>query len=77
MIFLSISYVFYQALMERKEYEQAISDFKKVIELEPENKSAKNHVTMCRHHQKLVFEKEKKIYSKMFQKLADEAEVCF
>nr|KAG5689470.1 hypothetical protein BaRGS_021017 [Batillaria attramentaria] len=60
-----------QALLERNEYESASADFERVIQLEPENKAAKNQLTLCKHREKQFREREKKLYANMFKKLAE------
>ncbi|PVD33481.1 hypothetical protein C0Q70_04737 [Pomacea canaliculata] len=58
-----------QARLERNEYELALEDFEKVVELEPDNKAAKNQILLCKQRKKQFLEREKKLYSNMFQKL--------
>ncbi|XP_001356347.2 FK506-binding protein 59 [Drosophila pseudoobscura] len=52
------------------ELEDALEDFQKVIQLEPGNKAAANHVVICRQKIKETKTKEKKLYANMFTKLA-------
>ncbi|XP_037960475.1 FK506-binding protein 59 [Teleopsis dalmanni] len=52
------------------EFLEAITDFKKVIELEPNNKAAHNQIIICNQRIKEANEREKKIYSGMFAKFA-------
>ncbi|XP_064538072.1 FK506-binding protein 59 [Drosophila montana] len=52
------------------ELEDALEDFLKVIELEPGNKAAANHVVICKQKLKQNKDKEKKLYANMFTKLA-------
>ena len=47
-----------------------MSDFQKVLELEPSNKAALNQIQICKHKIKEANEKEKRIYANMFTKLA-------
>lgn len=59
-----------QARLERNDYDIAIADLNQVIELEPDNKAAKNQLALCKHRQKQFYEREKKIYANMFAKLS-------
>ncbi|KAH8350500.1 hypothetical protein KR067_004998 [Drosophila pandora] len=52
------------------ELEDALEDFQKVIQLEPANKAASNHVLICKQKIKESKNKEKKLYANMFTKLA-------
>uniref|UniRef100_A0A1I8PXB3 peptidylprolyl isomerase n=1 Tax=Stomoxys calcitrans TaxID=35570 RepID=A0A1I8PXB3_STOCA len=52
------------------EYDEALLDFQKVLELEPTNKAAQNQIQICKHKIKEAKDKEKKIYANMFSKLA-------
>lgn len=59
-----------ESLIALNEHELAKTDFHKVLDLDPENKAAKNKVTMCMHQLKLVKEKERKTFANMFDKFA-------
>ncbi len=48
----------------------ALSDFKKVLDIEPENKAAKNQVIICQQKIKQQREEEHKRYGGMFEKFA-------
>lgn len=52
------------------EYDEALIDFQKVLELEPTNKAAQNQIQICKHKIKEAKDKEKRIYANMFTKLA-------
>lgn len=54
---------------------KALEDFKKVIELEPENKAAKNQISLCEHELKTQEKREQALYTKMFRKYCDTSEV--
>ena len=41
----------------------------KVLELDPENKAAKNKVTICQHQIKAQRDKEKRTFANMFDRL--------
>lgn len=63
-----------QALFAQKDYELAMKDFLVVLEVNPENKAAKNEATLCRQKIKAFHEKEKRIFGNMFEKFAKEDE---
>lgn len=58
-----------EALSALNEHELALNDFEKVLELDAENKAAKNKVTICMHQIKINKEKEKKTFANMFDKV--------
>ncbi len=60
-----------QAHLGLKEYEMALADFKKVLDIEPENKAAKNQVIICQQKLKQQREEEHKRYGGMFEKFAE------
>lgn len=60
-----------QALQNKADYDLAKQDFERVVELDPQNKAAKNQVTVCVRKMKQIKEKEKKLYAGMFQKFAE------
>lgn len=51
-----------------QEYEKAIEDFEKLLQLEPENKAAKNQLIKARHGLKTQKEKEKAMFKTMISK---------
>jgi len=55
-----------QALQKRKDYSQAVSDYKRVVELEPENKAAKSQMAVCNKEIQKDLLREKKLYTNMF-----------
>ncbi|ALC38323.1 FK506-bp2 [Drosophila busckii] len=59
-----------QCNMTINELDDALEDFQKVIQLEPGNKAAANHVVICKQKIKQNKDKEKKLYANMFTKLA-------
>nr|XP_054761967.1 peptidyl-prolyl cis-trans isomerase FKBP4-like [Lytechinus pictus] len=61
-----------QAYIHLSEFDKAKLDFLKVLEIEPENKAAKNQLTVSNQKLKQHHEKEKKIYGNMFQRFADQ-----
>lgn len=62
-----------QAYYDIKEWDKAIDDFNRCLEIEPENKAVKNQIIMCKHQQKLHSEHEKKIYRNLLNVLSKEA----
>ena len=49
-------------------YFSAKLDFTKVLELDPENKAAKNKVAICQHQMKSQRDKEKRTFANMFDR---------
>ena len=60
------------ALMGRKDYAEAAASFQKVVDYYPENKPAKNSITVANKLQEQEKAKIKKKYSGMFQKFVEE-----
>lgn len=60
----------FQALLLMNEPQLAKDDFEKLLTIEPSNKAAAAQISICRQKMKLLREKEKKIYSNMFDKFA-------
>lgn len=65
-----------QALQHRKDYEEAIEEYRMVLELEPENKAAVQNIHECRQQLTLMHERERRKYRGMFERLAKEGEVA-
>ncbi|KAK6637332.1 hypothetical protein RUM44_007747 [Polyplax serrata] len=61
-----------QASLNMSEPEAAKLDFEAVIRLEPGNKLAANHISMCCNKIKQQREREKKLYANMFEKFAQQ-----
>lgn len=61
-----------QARVQTSEYEEAKVDFEEVLALEPDNKAAKNQVTICNQRIKQFNDKQKKLYAGMFTKFAEQ-----
>ncbi|XP_078611569.1 peptidyl-prolyl cis-trans isomerase FKBP4-like [Branchiostoma floridae x Branchiostoma japonicum] len=59
-----------QARFTIRDYEEAKSDFNAVLNIDPNNKAAKNQVTTILQQQKKEREREKKLYGNMFEKMA-------
>ena len=54
----------------------AINDYKSVLEIDPNNKAAKNQITITNQKMKVIKDKERQTYAGMFQKFAEiDAEV--
>lgn len=53
-----------------KEAEDAKKDFFRVLELEPDNKAAKQQIAVCDRLIKQHKERERQVYSRMFEKFA-------
>jgi FKBP-type peptidyl-prolyl cis-trans isomerase len=58
------------ANLNLQNYEEAIADFKSVLEIDPDNKAAKNQIAIAGHKIKQIRLKEKQTYAGMFQKFA-------
>ncbi|XP_034828550.1 FK506-binding protein 59 isoform X1 [Maniola hyperantus] len=59
-----------QALLGMGEPEQALKDFQKVVEAEPQNKAAANQIVVCRTKLQQQKQREKSMYANMFDKFA-------
>lgn len=59
-----------RALMIANEPQKAAEDFKKVLEINPSNKIAKENLVVCRNIMKDLLQKEKQVYANMFEKFA-------
>lgn len=60
------------ANLNLRNYEDSVADFKAVLEMDPENKAAKNQLAIATHKIKQIRENEKKTYAGMFEKFANE-----
>ncbi|ELU01505.1 hypothetical protein CAPTEDRAFT_173491 [Capitella teleta] len=58
------------ASMQIQDFEDAIADFNRVLEVDPNNKAAKNQIIICQQTMKKIKEKEKQTYAGMFAKFA-------
>jgi tetratricopeptide (TPR) repeat protein len=61
--------VFAQAHLELGNFEEAISDFKSVLQVNPNNKVAEEKIVVANEKLKELRKKEKGIYSQMFKKV--------
>jgi len=59
-----------EALLAMNDYEAAKTDFEKTVELDQDNKAAKNKVSICLQKVKAQKAKEKKTFANMFDKFA-------
>ena len=57
--------------MNMKNYDEAVSDFQRVLEVDSGNKAAKNQLAVAKHHIRQQREKEKQTYAGMFTKFAE------
>jgi FK506-binding protein 4/5 len=56
--------------MQLKDFNLAINDFQTVIELDPDNKAARNKVAYCLQEIKAQKNRDKKVFANMFDKFA-------
>lgn len=63
--------LFLQANLNLQNFDEAIADFKAVLDLDPENKAAKNQLTITNHRVKQIQNRERQTYAGMFQKFAE------
>ena len=61
-----------QAYILMQEYEEAVADFHKCLELDPENKAAQSRLAFSQQKLKAYKVAEKKRYVKLFEKLSEE-----
>jgi len=59
-----------QALQQRKDFEEAIVIYNKIVEIEPENKAAPQQILVCKHQVAELLAQEKKRFSGLFDKLS-------
>ncbi|VDM97909.1 unnamed protein product, partial [Onchocerca ochengi] len=59
-----------QALQEQNDVDEAIIEYKKVLEYEPDNKAAAAQILACKKKLAQIREKEKKRYKGMFENFA-------
>lgn len=57
------------------DYDDAQKDFLRVLEINNKNKEAKRHLDQCSFKVREYRQKEKQLYSNMFEKFAKEDEV--
>lgn len=60
---------------DRNDFKQAIELFNRCIELDPNNKAARNQINLCQQQIEKYANKEKQIFSKLFEALANDKEV--
>lgn len=60
-----------QALESRKDYDEAIIEYKKILEIEPDNKAAQQQILICKNALAELRAQEKKRYTNLFKKLAE------
>jgi len=59
-----------QAYQHQNDFHEAVADYEQVLRLEPDNKAAQQGIQQCRQQLKLQKEKDKRLYSALFQKMA-------
>lgn len=59
-----------EAYIALNDHELAKNDFQKVLDMDPDNKAAKNKVSICAHQIKVQKNREKKTFANMFDKFA-------
>lgn len=62
--------IFFQANQNIGEYDEAIKDFTKVLQFEPENKAAMASIQQCKAKVREQLQKDKAIFGNMFEKFA-------
>ncbi|KAL5007856.1 hypothetical protein ScPMuIL_016662 [Solemya velum] len=60
-----------QARFERNDFDTAVEDFKHVLDIDANNKAAKQRLLLCNQKLKLFHDKQKNIYKGMFEKFAE------
>lgn len=59
-----------QSRLATHDFENAVNDFTKILEVEPENKAAQNGITLAKHKIQEYKQREKKLFAGMFDKFA-------
>lgn len=59
-----------QGMVATQDYKEAETNFLEVLRLEPGNKAAHSQIRHCRQLLKAQMDKEKKLYAKMFSRMA-------
>lgn len=67
--------LFFQANLNLQNFDLALTDFNTVLEIDPQNKAAKNQIVLTNQKKKQLRDRERQMYSSMFKKLAAEPEV--
>jgi len=60
-----------QANLNLQNFDEAMRDFKAVLDIDPDNKAAKNQLVITNHKVKQIRDREKQMYAGMFQKFAE------
>lgn len=61
-----------QALESRKDYDEAIVEYKKILEIEPDNKAAQQQILVCKNALAELRAQEKKRYTNLFKAYTSE-----
>lgn len=56
--------------MTNKDFDEARSDFEQVLQIDANNKAAKNQLTVCAAKQKEQLQRERQMYKNMFERMA-------
>lgn len=57
--------------MNLQDFDMAMSDFQQVLHVSPDNKAARNQITIIKQQIRNIREKEKSTFAGMFQKFAE------
>ncbi|XP_018621361.2 peptidyl-prolyl cis-trans isomerase FKBP4-like isoform X6 [Scleropages formosus] len=60
-----------QACFAMGEFERALNDFQRLLQLYPENRAARAQVALCQRRVKEQHEKDKRLYASLFRKCSD------
>lgn len=72
-IFYNVCFVLYnapQALQITRDYDLAMKCFQEVVKLDPSNRSSRQQILVCKNKMKEQRDKDKKMYTNIFQKLS-------
>jgi len=61
----------WQANLNLQNFDEAMHDFRAVLEVDPDNKAAKNQLAITSHKIKQIHNREKQTYAGMFDKFAE------
>lgn len=61
---------FFQAYQNQNDFEEAIKEYQRVLDLEPSNKAARANISQCRSRSVEERKRQKAVYAGIFEKLA-------
>lgn len=61
-----------EAQLLMNEFESAKGDFEKVLEVNPQNKAARQQISVCQRKAKEHNERDRRVYANMFKKFAEQ-----